>query len=218
MTIGLLLIATRKYKQFVPALLQGVQKHFFNGHRVIVYLFTDEPGLFGGFHNMVEVKEIEIPSYGFPEATLFRYRIFSDHSRKLKGDYLIYSDVDMKIVDHVGTEILPHKGLICTQHPGYYSTGGTYYAGGFQGGSRDEYIKAARTMAEWIDEDERNGTRKEWHDESNWNLYLKQHPAEKVLSPSYCMVDQARLQYAWGIAKFRPIIYAITKNHNEVRS
>ena len=218
MTIGLLLIATRKYKQFVPALLDGVKQYFFKGHKVIVYLFTDEPGLYGGFHNMVEVKEISIPSYGFPEATLLRYRMFTDHSRKLKGDCLIYSDVDMKIVDHVGTEILPHVGLIATQHPGFFAKGGNYFAGGFQGGSRNEYIKAAKTMAGWIDTDERNGTRKEWHDESNWNLYLTQHPAEKILSPSYCMVDQSRLQYAWGIAQFKPIIYAITKDHKSIRS
>jgi hypothetical protein len=218
MKIGLLLIATNKYKQFVKPLLLSANKHFFKSDDVTCYLFTDDPAQFTGIDSRINIVTIQIPSYGFPEATLLRYRMFTDHSDKLTADYLIYSDVDMKIVDHVGTEILPHVGLICTQHPGFYSQGGTYYAGGFQGGSREAYLAAASTMAEWIDDDECNGTRKEWHDETNWNLYLKLHPAEKVLSPSYCMVDQPKLQYAWGIAKFRAIIYAITKDHKAVRS
>jgi len=216
MTISLLLIATNKYKQFIPALLTGANRYFFNDHLVEVVLFTDCPEDFASYGS--SIKTIKIPSYGFPQATLYRYQMFTDHAAEITGDYVVYSDVDMAFVGEVNTDILPHRGLFATQHPGFYMKGGKYYAGGFQGGSRNEYLAAAKIMAQWIADDEKNGCTKEWHDESNWNQYLNAYGDFRVISPSYCMVDNPRLQIQWGLTKFIPKVLALTKNHKEIRS
>ena len=216
MTISLLLIATNKYKQFVPQLIKSANRHFFKDCLVEVILFTDEPEVFKEYGDAITC--IKIPAYRFPYATLYRYKIFTEHANKITGDYVVYSDVDMTFVGDVNKEILPHKGLFATQHPGFYAKGKKYYAGGFQGGTRDEYLAAAKIMASWIDEDEKRGFMEEWHDETKWNKYLNAFGDYKEISPSYCMPDKVQMQIAWGLSKFVPKVLAITKNHAEVRS
>jgi histo-blood group ABO system transferase len=219
--IGLLLIATNKYTSFLPQLLNGVDRYFFTDHEVTVHIFTDQPlfviKMLEGNYPRLKIEYFQIPAYKFPYATLYRYKIFTDHAVHLTGDYLIYSDVDMAFVGKVGEEILTPRGLIATQHPGFFMKGGNYYAGGFQGGSRDEYLAAAKIMAEWIEEDEKNNCTKEWHDESNWNLYLQTYGDYKVLTPAYCMVEQIVLRRAWGLSGFRPRILALAKDHKSIR-
>lgn len=218
--IGMLLIATNKYSSFLPQLLDGVNRYFFNDHDVRVYVFTDNVDYVAELakqYPRLKFGIFIIPSYKFPYATLYRYQIFTTHSDNLDCDYLIYSDVDMAFVGKVDADILPARGLIATQHPGFFLKGGNYYAGGFQGGSRDEYLAAATIMAEWIAEDEKNGTTKEWHDESNWNLYLQTYGDYKVLTPAYCMVEQPHLRRAWGLSHFRPRVLALAKDHKTIR-
>src|SRR5688500_1471630 len=103
MRITLLLIATRLYKSFVADLLAGVEKHFFPNDNVNVIIFTDELSYLENFQKpenrgRLNIGLVQIPSYGFPEATLYRYKIFRSISEDLLGDYIFYSDVDMKFV------------------------------------------------------------------------------------------------------------------------
>ena len=116
--VGVLLIATRKYKQYVPALIEGVKKNFLLDHKITVFLFIDELFLCGG-NSRVRITQHLIPAYKFPEATLYRYRIFREHQNELmKMDYLYYFDVDMKFADVIGEEIF--ENLVAVQHCGFY--------------------------------------------------------------------------------------------------
>jgi len=55
----------------------------------------------------------------WPMPTLMRYHLFLQQEEKLKDyDYLFYIDVDMKITDWIGEEILS-DGLTAAQHPMY---------------------------------------------------------------------------------------------------
>lgn len=223
MKIGLLLIATNKYKRFVPDLLTGVQQFFFPHDDVTVHIFTDIPSDFDFYKpERIKIVTYQIEPYRFPYATLYRYKIFTEHAHQLNEDYLIYSDVDMAFVGVVANEILPNtdkiSGLFATEHPGFYAKGGRYYAGGFQGGNRTAYLHAAKIMSDQITEDEKNGFMEEWHDETKWNKYLKTISGYKVISPSYCMPDNVRLQIAWQLSRFQPKVLALTKNHEEIRS
>lgn len=143
-------------------------------------------------------------------------------------------------MDAVGEEILPDvaKGeeLVAVPHCGFYAVGGGswgnnpestsytvpekrigYYMGGFQGGTRDGYLKASEIMAKNIETDSRNNVLAEWHDETHWNKYLSELPAFKKLNPSYCMVEQMELRIKWQVDSFQPKLLALAKNHEELR-
>lgn len=232
--IGFVIIATGKYDRFVKPLLDSMFKYCFEGYKIDIYLLTDR-AYNGKYDNKIEIKRMFVPHMYFPFPTLYRYKWITEYADAMTADNIFYIDVDMLFVDHVGEEILG-GGLVATRHPGYYNGGwgdnettphsrafiphslrGNYYAGGFQGGEREAYLRAAKTMSEWIEEDENNGVMARWHDESQWNKYLSLTD-KKELSPAYCMVEQKSLREKWGIADIEPRIIALEKNHKEVRS
>lgn len=102
MIITLFLVATRKYKQFVQPLIEGVKKYFLLNHDVTVELFTDEILKYEG-DERVKINQTLIVSYQFPLASMMRYKCFT--SKEYKCDYYFYSDVDMDFVSEIGEEI-----------------------------------------------------------------------------------------------------------------
>ena len=233
--VGVFLIATNKYKQFVQPLLNSIDKNFLLKHDVKIFLFTDEPT---EYKYKGDVLQVKIEPYKFPYATLYRYKIITDNALLFDQlDYIYYLDVDMEVVSEVGEEIFS-PFLLAVKHPGFfhggwgspnYPTGTTtflpvdqrktYYAGGFQGGNAKEYLKCTKELSERITQDEVRGIIPEWHDETAWNWYLNSEQAPLVsLSPAYCMVEQLHLRQAWKIDKIEPKIVALAKNHKELRA
>lgn len=238
--IGLLLVATGKYIKFVEPLIESVRKYFLLNHNITVYLFTDQPATYFQQTDRVQIVKYPIPSYKFPFATLYRYRIFEQFQKEINEDFVFYSDVDMKFVARVGDEILQNT-LVAVHHPGYFANQGwgssnnskdsmsylpvekrkNYFAGGFQGGKRDLYIEAANILNARIQDDESRGVIAEWNDETHWNWLLNSGEVNLpyiALTPEYCMVEQMNLRKAWGISHLKPKILALEKNHEEVRS
>jgi hypothetical protein len=228
MKIGLLLIATGKYDQFVGPFLESVDKYFFKDDHVNVYLFSDKS--FKVNSGRLTVYRLPIEHKPFPYATLLRYRHFDQNKDFLKeNDYLFYSDVDMRFVSEVGREIL--GDLTVVQHPGFYNGGwGSnnvdkkslaflpinkrtgYYAGGFQGGKTKSYLDACNVLHARINDDLSRDIMAEWHDESHWNWYMKIEARNfRVLDPSYCYPE------SWSLP-FEKKLLALDKNHKEVRS
>lgn len=235
--IGILLIATRKYKIFLKPLLEQIDKFFLPKEELTVFLFTDEEFLYDEDKFEFEIKQIQIPSYGFPEATLLRYKIFYENAEAMKDcSHLFYFDVDMEIVSPIGKEFLV-DGLIAVRHPGTYATDrwGSpntdvnstawfpaehrkhYCCGGVQGGKTEHYLEMCQELAENIAFDERNGVMAEWHDETHANRYWSFVKPELVtmLSPSYCIPGKHK--EAWGLAEFESKIIAIDKDHKSIR-
>ena len=226
--VGLLIIATNKYDVFINQLLRSVDKYFFNGHTVDIYLFVDKP--YKGEHSQrLNILQIHIKHYPFPYATLYRYRHFTEHSIYLTSEYLFYLDVDMRIVASIGDEILPKDvSITATLHPGFYKGGGSwctnkeskafvcledrkkYYAGGFQGGTNKGFLNLAKYLNVLIQDDEKKGIMAEWHDESHLNAWLSGFRCHE-LSPSYCYPESWKLP-------FPKKILALDKNHAEIRS
>lgn len=229
--INLFVITTGKYKQFFPALLEGVKKFFLVDHKVTIELFTDEVLKYEG-DERVRVKETLIVSYRFPQVTLYRYKLFESKAREC--DFMFYIDVDMAIVDYVGEEIL--GDLVAARHPGFFHGGGSwetneksmcftepenrikYFAGGFNGGSNAVYGRMIHFLKNIIETDEKNDVMPIWHDESALNFFLSFKKPTVELDPSYCMVEEESKRVAWGISNFKPRIIALAKNHSELRS
>ena len=232
--ISLLLIATNKYKKFIPQLLSGVSEYFLKDHEINIHLFTD------GYVDDCDDERIcliqhIIPSYKYPEATLLRYEIFTSIPKEEYDEWMIYLDVDMAIIDHVGDEIL--NDIIYVQHPGYYKGGwgdtettpesngflpeelrNKYFAGGFQGGKTEYYYQIAEDLAEYIQNDRVRGIKARWDDETFWNKFiatnitLMSNPC--YLNPSYCMPEAQWKREAWGVSQFKPIILALEKEED----
>lgn len=231
MRVGICLIATGKYDMFLNQLITSLDKHFFKGQIIDVYLFSDKHHN-DKYSDRVKIIQTKIDHKPFPYATLYRYKYFDTHKDVFVSDYLFYLDVDMRLVADVGEEIL--GDIVCVQHPGFYAGGwGStncdrrslaylpqdkwvgYKAGGFQGGSRRKYLTICEVLAWRISEDEKKGVMAEWHDETHWNWCLKTqelfNPEIKILSPAYCYPETASLP-------FDKKILALNKDHAFVRS
>ncbi len=233
MKINYLLIATKKYHTFVQDLLEGIKKYFLINHEIEVHLFTDTLDREYVGDERVKITQELIPSYGWPLATLYRYKIFTQ--KRYDGDYLVYTDVDMAIVDYIDESFL--GDIVAVRHPGYDKAGGgswetnklstaftypenriSYYCGGVNGGRTEYFYRLMQRMKRDIDEDERNGVIAIYHDESHLNHYLSEMKTFKELSSSFCMVEQENLRIAWGINNLPVKIIALAKDHNAMRS
>lgn len=90
-----------------------------------------------------------------------------------------------------------------------------YYAGGFQGGKTDDFIRAMKEMRKNIDDDFGINYIARWNDESHWNKYLFENPPAIVLNPSYIypdsLIDSYYVRQVWG-RNYSPKIMTLTKS------
>jgi histo-blood group ABO system transferase len=154
----------------------------------------------------------------------------------LEHDYCFYLDADMRIDGVVAAEEVCGD-LVATRH-GYQSMAPdwqqsfdrnpkslacvpadektvTYYAGGFNGGKTEVFMKMAETIAENVNKDLKNDVVALWHDESHMNRYLIQNPPTLDLDPTYCYAEEfIGTNYPFSPGK----IIALKKNHAALRS
>jgi|SRR5579862_2268764 len=220
--VGLMIMATGKYTQFVPPLIESARKHLCANHTVTYFVFTD-----GEIPHADDIVPLFQKRLGWPFDTMMRYHVYAKNAAVLQNqDYLFSCDADMLFVDTVGDEILGER--VATLHPGFVGQRGSYYrnphslayvsdkegqyyfAGGFQGGSAKEVLLIAQTLSERIDDDLSRDVIAEWHDESHWNRYCIDHPPTIILSPSYCYPENWKLNY-------QKKLLALDKNHDEIR-
>ncbi len=237
-TVGILLISTGKYHIFLQPLINDIEKHFFKGWNIEIYLFSDRENKIK-HSDRINIVHIPTEHKPFPYPTLMRYSFFSNAVDKIKSDYLYYLDVDMSIVGNVREEILPDGindgGLVVTHHPGFYNGGWgsmnvhkeskawipenqrkVYFAGGFNGGTTKAFLKMSKELSDNILDDESRGVMAEYHDESHMNAYMSTRNPKK-LTPEYCMVEEQHLREKWEINHFVPKIIALKKDHKKIR-
>jgi len=225
--IGLLVIATGKYDQFIPPLYKSMKKYFMKNHEVTMFVFTDK--------EMPKKEDLICFKYeheSWPSAALKKYNIICDFKDFLiEMDYLYLCDADMLFVDFIGDEILPdtETGLVATEHPGFYggrrgtyennpkstscvlkNEGKIYFAGAFNGGKTNSFLEMSENIKNNVNVDLSNNIIALWHDESHINRYFIDNKP-KVLNPSYCYPE------SWNLP-FDKKLLALDKNHNEIRS
>ena len=151
-------------------------------------------------------------------------------------DYYFYFDIDTYFCATVHPEEVL-SNLVAVQHCGFIgkpgtfemkqtastsyvtqaeAAGATYYGGGMQGGHKDVYMKACRTLKKMINADLAKGIIPVWHDESAWNRYLIDNPPTKVLTPSFHYPEESHGDYyrqLWADAglTFEPKLKLINK-------
>lgn len=235
------------YWSYASQVIQGIRAFFLPGHQTEIMMWAD----LGTFPESKDVtygadKVFHTESIQWPYPTLMRYHLFLQQEEYLKQfDYLFYLDLDMRLVNTVGDEILPREGLMAAQHPMYaldrkfvppYEPNETsasfiprpgrviddngrprfeplYFAGGFQGGKTEPFVKAMKGAMDLIEQDLKQSYIPIWNDESAWNRYLFDNPPEVVLNPSYVYPDSMIEPYykkIWG-RDYLPRIITITK-------
>ncbi|HDY88863.1 MAG TPA: hypothetical protein ENH82_12225 [bacterium] len=227
--VGLLIVATGKYIDFVGPLLDSADKYFCANHAVTYFVFTD-----GRLPVRDNLKTIYQKRLGWPRDTLMRHTIYHQHRDILKDmDYLFATDADMLFVDTIGDEILSDR--VATLHPGYFNKKGTYehrkasaayvkpeeakhyFCGGFNGGSSVEFLKMSRVITENILKDLSQNIIAIWHDESHINRYFVNNIPTKILSPSYCMPSSEELIRKMGLTGYPRKLLALVKGHEQLR-
>jgi histo-blood group ABO system transferase len=221
--VGLLIVATGKYDRFVDPLIESARKHFCTDQEVTFFVFAD--GKIGEASDVVRVYQEKM---GWPYDTMLRNAIYLEHKDLFASqDYLYALDADMLFVDTVGSEVFGER--VATLHFGFIGKRGTYetdpkscayvrqregeyyFAGGFFGGSRDEFLNILSETTRQVYDDLIQGIIALWHDESHWNRYCIDHPPTVILSPSYCHPESLDFGYQ------RKLV-ALDKNHKEVRN
>ena len=219
--IGLLIIATNKYISFLTPLIESADKHFLKNHDVTYFIFTNVDI---EIETSRKIIKIDVEHKPWPWMTLGRYDIFTNNSHHfLEMDYLYYCDADMLYLSEVGEEIFGDR--VATQHCCFVNQRGTpetnnrstayispdqemqYFAGGFNGGTKDEYLKMAKTISRNVKNDFESGIIAIWHDESHLNRYFIDNKPTTILSPSYCYGEPLNIPY-------EKKILALVKDHS----
>ncbi|BDC34778.1 hypothetical protein Noda2021_07360 [Candidatus Dependentiae bacterium Noda2021] len=222
-SVGLLMVATGKYVQFIPQLIESARTYFCKGHDVHYYVFTD-----GNLQPAPDTTIIFQQRLGWPHDTLKRFSMYASHADQYQHhDYLFALDADMLFVDYVGSEILSDR--VATLHPclvnqrGTYETrsistacvkadeGTHYFAGGFNGGSSKEFLKMACTITANIEKDLEHGFIALWHDESHLNRYFIDNKPTLILCPDYCYPE------GWDLP-YNPKLVALLKDHKKFQN
>lgn len=221
--VGLLIMATGKYTIFLEKLVASADKYFLPGHNRTYFIFTD-----GQVPQADNVVRIEQKRLGWPYDTMMRFNVYLKAEPYFSHmDYLFACDADMLFRDTVGDEILGE--LVATQHPGFIlpsqrhddyernsastacvldGEGSHYFAGGFYGGTINEFLKIVCICTEHIMQDLQKGIIAKWHDESHLNRYFIDNLPTVILSPSYCYPEY------WDLP-FSPRLIALSKDHKE---
>lgn len=128
--IGLVIMATGKYINFVKPLINSAEKYFCPHHEVTYFVFTDATMPPRNRNNVIYINTnpiiyrsqnlftIHQEKLGWPYDTLMRFAVYYENSAIFSHmDYLFACDADMLFVDYEGDEILGKQ--VGTLHPGH---------------------------------------------------------------------------------------------------
>lgn len=125
-SIVVLNIATKKYLEYWKQLVQSAEENTVPEDNVHFWLFTDQPDeakRHSKEFSNITIEVYEIPSLGWPEATLLRYEIFLKQVFKSEVGIFVYLDADMLITESPWRTIREKLSIseIClVEHPGYW--------------------------------------------------------------------------------------------------
>lgn len=119
--VGLMFVCINQpYWQYMEPVIEGARNMFLPGHDVEIMCWSDMPNYPEYAHINYGATIFPTDSVEWPYPTLMRYHLFLQQEEYLKKfDYIFYLDLDMRIVNVVGDEILG-DGITAAAHPMYY--------------------------------------------------------------------------------------------------
>ena len=237
--IGIILIATGRYVQYLNATINYIDKFFLPKYTRTIYVWTDNPD---HVHKSENIVITPIVRHGFPGDTLYRYHyiIMKEWDLITNTDLIYYADIDIEIIDEIGDEFVPtpDKPFVVISHPDYINYGLTasgmidqtpistayippeyisnpYAIGAIQGGYTPYFMKMVEKIVKGIDEDDYNEYVAKWHDESHFNHYMMHNrKLFKFMAPGYYYVQH----YPNEVCNYGTKIVGPFKVHDVVRT
>jgi hypothetical protein len=121
-----LTIATNQYLEYWKNQVISVYSHLLPNHSITFHVFTnrvEEVREFENLHPQLNIKLHEIEKYGWPEATLLRYEIYTRFSPEINEEILMHLDADM-LAEATAESYLEFsgdcEGMQFVAHPGYW--------------------------------------------------------------------------------------------------
>jgi len=125
-SVGIMTVATNIYINYWKQMIFSFDKAIDSYQMVVSHLFTDQPELavrIGSDLKNIKLKVYEVDPYVWPEATMLRYKMFSNQSSFLSEDILMHLDADMYVHSNPVPLILESsssKDINLVSHPGYW--------------------------------------------------------------------------------------------------
>ena len=118
--VGLVFVCINQpYWQYAQPVIEGAKNLFLPGHDTEIMMWSDMPSYPEAKDVNYGITVFPTESVQWPYPTLMRWHLFLQQKEYLqKFDYVFYIDLDMRIVNVVGDEILG-DGLTGAQHPMY---------------------------------------------------------------------------------------------------
>lgn len=230
--VSFLVVATGPYNQFIPKLIASAVINLKFEYEIVV--FTDRPHQYP----YPNVKVVEVEHLGWPRMPLLRFELFSKHLDKINGEYAFSMDAEARVVDEIRSHELVeervgtlHRNIMRPRSQFNYESreestayiaeneGEQYFAGGFIGGTKEEFGNIARALTKNIRADIQNGIRAIWGDESHINRYFIDNKPTKILPPNYmCAVGNAYLipKIIHDDKDFKNVYVADVKKHTTI--
>lgn len=235
-----------RYWPYLQQVMEDCKTHFLPQHHVDMFAWTDMPKeKLPLAKDVFETEAIDWPAPTLMRYHLFLDQ--EEVLKEYEYIFYLDADmrVVQKITDDIlGTQLTaaPHPGYVLNSKliPPYEPNRASqayiqrlgqitldeknqqrflpfYAAGGFQGGTAEEFIKAMKVMKANIDKDFNQNYTAIWNDESHWNKYLWDFQANgghiTFLDVSYVYPDSLIKEYyipTWG-RDYEPKIITLTK-------
>jgi hypothetical protein len=200
--VGVLVAAVGKDRRHLRFFLEGLQQRFLPDVEKRVFVFTD-----GGPVAGEGVTTIPVAAAGFGMADLECYGWLLRAEPEFKDcDLLFVFRPQVRLTGPIGWEEIACEGLSASLHSAYEGQarqeirfeeneasvawvgpeeGRHYLCGSWQGGTRERFLEAVRTITEWIGQDRAAGVMPQWGDESYWNRYFLDLPPDRLLGAEY---------------------------------
>jgi hypothetical protein len=124
-SIGVVTVATNLYIDYWIAMLKSYLSAC-NNSKIYFHVFTDQVDKANDFidkNHFGNCYVHPIKNMGWPDATLQRYEVFSQHQDQLNEDYLMHLDADMLFVADPFEAFLnkvKKSRMVLVYHPGYW--------------------------------------------------------------------------------------------------
>lgn len=127
--LGIFVVATKSYLNYAESLIQSAVRFKAVDLGIKFVLLTDDPDRARKLntHQRIAVEIERIDSFGWPEATLLRFRFMRSAWSKMNCDVVAYVDADMEFCDHFSIDdfvrpLVDRNGKIAlVKHPGYFN-------------------------------------------------------------------------------------------------
>ncbi len=122
-------IATKNYIRYATQLVDSTSRLGAIDFKIQFIILTDnleEAARIPKSQNVEEILFLKIDSLGWPEATLYRFRLMVNHWSAVKGSIVMYMDADTQFVsnfsysDLVSNANASPSGMVLVRHPGYF--------------------------------------------------------------------------------------------------